>query len=135
MVEETVTKNYFKRALFSEYRALATAKKFLNSSHYLFGTVYNNISLTFRDLNQVEKSIFYLNKAIVNKEATLPENHPELGRGYYNVARLEKRLGNIESAFYFADKALNIQQLTFSPEHSFTMAIVELIEDLQSLRN
>lgn len=123
-------KKYIVQALRCEYKALIVAKRFASSEHPLFGQIYNNISLTFRNLDEYDKSLMYLSKSMIIREKILPQWHPNVALGYYNYGVLYNILGQYNIALNYAVKALEIQEATFSPEHNNVIATKELIEKI-----
>jgi hypothetical protein len=126
---------YLKKAIFADFKGLIIANRILSPNSKRIATLYNNISLTYRDLECFNDSLKYLDKAILIQESILSNNHPDLALSYYNKGILFERLHEPNTAIGYAKHALSIQENKFLPDHPNVISTKELINRLEDLIN
>lgn len=81
--------------------------------------VLNNISISFRKLEEIDKSNFYLKQALILAE----EKNENLALTYNNCAVFEEEKGNINNALHFLKKSLSIEH---NPSNKMNIGLIFL---------
>jgi tetratricopeptide (TPR) repeat protein len=78
----------------------------INSKDIIIATFYNNISVTYCDIGDIDEALKYQNKAL--EIATQSENAISLAMSYHNLAYIYSRTNNYRESFRYEEKAINI---------------------------
>ena len=72
-------------------------------------SVYNTIGVTYGNLGDCNKALFYYEKSLAIRIRNFGENHPDLDYSYYNIGRAYFDLEDYEKAKAFYEKCLKIR--------------------------
>ncbi|MEM9458513.1 MAG: serine/threonine-protein kinase [Myxococcota bacterium] len=102
-------------ALFEQALALTEAR--LGSRHPFVGQYYNNLGITYSQLEDYEAASTHLEHALEIYAEAFGPDHPELGRASHNLGVVQAARGDIEAAYISYHEALKLKIRGLGPDH------------------
>ncbi|MFP4368410.1 MAG: tetratricopeptide repeat protein [Bacteroidota bacterium] len=99
------------------------------------GSIYDNIALTYENLNVPDSSEFYFKKAFEFKESRLGPMHPETGNTAYYMGLFYREQGEPDKAVEKLERALMIREDMLGPDNENLLMPVEILIDLNAARS
>lgn len=90
----------------SKVLELLTGKESNSSFYYTFSRVYNNQSVTYRNLGLPDQALISTEKAMEYNKRIHPQSHPDIARGYNSLGAIHYGKGDFgQAAEYFKRSA------------------------------
>ena len=80
-------------------------------------TSYNNLSLIYSDLGDLQKALEFQLMDIEISEKVLDKKHPSLATSYNNISTIYSNLGDLQKALEFQLKTLEIKEKVLDKNH------------------
>lgn len=110
----------YSRALSIYEPALEYSLKHYGEMHNITATLYNNIGMVYKALENHTEALEYNIKALEIRKKVCGEEHIDTAKSYNNIGSVYKALGNYLEALEYNFKALEIQQKVCGEEHNDT---------------
>lgn len=107
---------FYDEALKQQGRALAIQKRVLGDTHIETARTYNDMGMTFSNLNRNEEALEYCKRALTIRE-NIGENDKDTAQSYSTVAMRLKGLGQLDEALKMVMKALEIRQKVYKTDY------------------
>ncbi|CAF1558035.1 unnamed protein product [Adineta ricciae] len=97
--------------------ALDIYRRLVPLNHKNFGSIYNNIAMTYNGMGEYDKAFSFHEKSIEIFEKQLPADDPSLADAYNNIAMVYENKGEYSKALCFFEKSFNIRQMILPSNH------------------